>query len=429
MKRFLVVFLILAVAGGGLFAQALTFSGLVWSGVGILLNDHEDFEDPYFGVYSGRENAAARADLTTNFVTEDGDAGFRFLLRGQAQRHRNDMQTGANTFNDNGVWIVWYEAWLRFFGGMVEVRGGRLDSNGLFNPDGGVEAHMDNAGGAGVAVTVSPPQLPGFHARASVFPANNLFNGDTFEDARYNIGLRYELPGTANIIFNLRQGVGGRGTDAADQTDIGFGVHVLALRDLGFTRLNVDFAFLNLQAPENTNTLFQFGPRVDFVMGDIQAGTRIILQHALDGEDNDGYQPDFTFTAYARYLLFDGFIVPQLNFGINSGTPLRNVRSSIPRATGETYGLPGFGNPNDDFRANWDGVARGDWFAGQQRGFRQNAGNMAFGPSVQFRIGGRDSRALELGYSLQADLSDYEGSTDHLKTMNHLIYLDIRVAF
>jgi len=435
MKRFLVVFLILAVAGGGLFAQSLTFSGLVWSGIGILLNDHEDFEDPYFGAYSGRENAAARADLNVNFLTEDGQAGFRFQLRGQAQRHRDNMHTNHTSLGDNGVWINFYEAWVRVFD-LVEIRGGRLDFNGLFNPEGGVDNSFDNGGGAGMIATVNHPALPDLHARVGIFQ-DNLYNGRVLEDARYNLALRYNLPGTADIFFNLRQGARGAwgAGERAEQVDIGFGVRLYMLRDLGFTRMNVDFDFQNLLAPDDTMTLFRIGPRADFVMGDLQAGTRILLQHAIEGEDIKGYQPDFTFTAYARYLLMDGTVVPQLNFGINSGTSLRNVRESVPMRDGvpaaQAYGER-YGSGNDDFRSNWDGVWKGDWNmlnAAGGRGFMQGAGNMVIGPSVQYRIGGRDSRALEFGYSLQVDLTEYEGSTSHLKTMNHLIYLDIRVAF
>ena len=399
MKKLLVVWLIITAAGMG-FAQGLTFNGMVSGGIGFFKSDHENSE-LVIGHYNSSENVGIMAKLWADYTNSDSTAGARILFKTHAALDRDS--TGAADFL-----IDTYEGWLKFFNGIVEIRGGYMDYNELYNPYGGVEAHMYNAEGWGIFVNANP--FVGVNMRFGFFPTGGLGgNSSSPKEARYNLSLRYDLPGMAHIMLNAVR-------HQEDLYDIGFGVQIAALTGMvmGLNAVNLDFALLNILENQNANAGIQIGQRVDFELGSIGAGIRFMQLFVENRE------PDLTFGGYAQYAI--GTIVPRLNFGVNIGSPLRNSNNIGP-------------NVNEDFSggANYfDSINKGHYYElGSPRGFRTispsggqvDAGNLVLQPGVQFRITG--NQYIELAYTLQRDLSKPKGA----RTMNNLFSIEYKLEF
>ena len=113
MKRILILFLVLAVAGG-LFAQSLTWSGGVVGGLAMTLADGAD--DPAFGTGSGYTLTNGNNRLRANgvYANADGTAGGRFRLQAQ----------GDPTNWALSVPYAW--GWMTFSDGFLKVLGGRI---------------------------------------------------------------------------------------------------------------------------------------------------------------------------------------------------------------------------------------------------------------------------------------------------------------
>ena len=381
MKKALVFLLILAVAGG-LFAQDITFSGQVWSGLGLLINDMDD-SDPMFGVYSVRENFAARGQLRTDYLNEQGNAGAWFILRGQADA---DGEGGA------AVAVPAAEAFYYGFDGMVKLVGGILDS-GMGTP-GGIDTSFDNGGGTGAYVNIEP--MSGLDLRFGT-GADNLFAGSRMIDARYNATARFEVPNLLSIIGLFMN-------KEEDNTNFALGANLLLLEPLGFSRLGVDAAFEDLQNDDGMTV--KIGQRIEYGLGPLGIEFRA-LQQLLMGDlaDGDDYAPDLTFYGHIQYQV--GNWIPRLAAGFNIGTGLRSPEVVV--------------GGDNQYRANWDGFAKG--------GFTDGASNFYISPNVEFRFNNDDKTALQFGYILQLDLSDGAEAGPNRRTMNNVIYLDYRLEF
>jgi len=391
MKKALVVLLILAVAGGA-FAQ-ITWTGDVMGGMGVLITDKKD-SDPSLGNYRAGDNFTARVNVTGNYVSPEGTAGARIILRGQADRDKANMSTP-------GVFPTVYEAWFKMLNNMITVYGGKLDSGGNYGTGGGVDTSFDIGAGEGMFIDVVP--FSGLGIRAGVYPSF-LVDEKTFGEARYNFGVYYQIDDFIKVAANLVQGRNSDGVNRWERTDAAVGVNLFLLRPL-INNINIDAAFLNLQQAQGTNGKYmtiQIGEKVDLAMGDLGAGIRFQQQFRMyDGNTPNGIGPDLSFLAYLQYALMNNTIVPRLDAGFNLGTGLRQEVNEI--------------------RPNWDGLNRS--------GFSDKGSNLVIGPSAEFRFAGASNRNIKIGYTLQMDLSDGAEATAERKTMNNLIYVDYRVSF
>ena len=361
MKKFLVVLLILAVAGGA-FAQ-LTFNGNVRGGLGIQFTDVKD-SNPLLRQYSTREDFNTRFELTGAYTHADGNAGFNARLRFMNPYHGDAYAFAGVVFNRA-------EAWFKMLDGMVEIRGGYVDNEGVFGTGGGVGTALgSNVGGLGMQFNVAP--MDGLRLRAVVAaaPGNaaaNLLTVSGLElwKASYRFGAEYSLPNLVTVVVLFQ--------NTNKVTNLGAGFKILALKDMGITMLNIDAAFNDLQKDSGRMTI-QIGQRVEYAAGDLSLGIRFQQQLRLfDGTTPPSYAPDLNFTGFVQYVL-NGTIVPRLDVGFNVGT-----------------------NASGNLRiAGQDVVNRG--------GFTKDAMSLGIAPSVQFRFP-NSSHHIDLAYSLKVDLS------------------------
>jgi len=120
MKRVLVVFLLLVLAGGGLFAQTWGWSGAFYSGLGMFKLDGQD--DPAFGLYSPDLGIdGMRAQLQANYTNADGNAGARLRLRAQGTPENWPNSQAANVLGFRAAF-----GWFTLADGFVKILGGRI---------------------------------------------------------------------------------------------------------------------------------------------------------------------------------------------------------------------------------------------------------------------------------------------------------------
>ena len=106
MKKALVILILLAFVGGGLFAQTVNIQGQFETGIGVLVLEAED--DPTFGLHAPTSAAnGVRTQLLFTYTNAEGNAGFLARFRGHP----------APTWNRA-------YGWAKFMDGMVEARGG-----------------------------------------------------------------------------------------------------------------------------------------------------------------------------------------------------------------------------------------------------------------------------------------------------------------
>jgi hypothetical protein len=128
MKKALIVLLILAIAGG-LFAQELTFSGAVKTGLKITADD----------VNNGQ-------DIGVSFYNDDAGKALRFDLNGAYTNNNYGVVFGLRTDVNNGFGVNVHNAygWFSFVDGIIKVSGGIID-DGPWNT-GGLEDYNDVKG-------------------------------------------------------------------------------------------------------------------------------------------------------------------------------------------------------------------------------------------------------------------------------------------
>ena len=115
MKKALVILILLAFVGGGLFAQTVAVSGNLEAGIGVISREAED--EPVYGIVSPTAWVdGQRSQLQFTAANEEGTAGMLLRLRYDA------FPGSASLAIHRGY------AWLKFFDGMLEVRGGRNET-------------------------------------------------------------------------------------------------------------------------------------------------------------------------------------------------------------------------------------------------------------------------------------------------------------
>ncbi|MCL2831600.1 MAG: hypothetical protein FWD78_00385 [Treponema sp.] len=381
MKKALVILLILAVAGG-VFAQ-VTFTGHIRGGLGVVLTDADGW-DPAIGVRDVSQTFGTRVDLQAAWQNADGIAGFKVLLRGIT--HTINMEGMGFTAVSSGLGIFphLYQGWFKAFNGMLYVVGGKVDEGGTMQTAGGIDTNLNNRTGTGMYVAVLP--MPGLEFNVSIFPQRlvawtygaNAVEDNGFATANYSFGVRYLVTDIVDIIGLGQSAVSGT-TPAANDLDKPFNAalafKVLALKSMGFSTFNLDFAFNDLTKVAAAKFMtIQLGQKIEYTAGDLLAGIRFMQQLRLYDNEPTTYSPDLTFTGYVQYLV-NGNILPRLDAGFNVGTGVQT---------------------NGELRGQWDGTNKG--------GFTKDRMNFVMMPSVQFRFGSAN-QYIQLGYTLQMDLS------------------------
>ena len=125
MKKALVILILLALVGGGLFAQTLTVATNIEGGFAVVENGADEMSfsgvAPDFGWVNG---AVARFQF--DYVNAQGNAGYRLRF-----------QTNAANAGAWNAGLLMHNAWgwIRLFDNMVEFRGGRIWEDQLSSND------------------------------------------------------------------------------------------------------------------------------------------------------------------------------------------------------------------------------------------------------------------------------------------------------
>ena len=197
MKKILVALVVLALAGGGAFAQGWTFNGLVNGGLGLFFFDDADHQ--YVAPINSTPANGFRTQLQANFVNNDGNAGMRFRLRAQG----NEPSNAANP-ND---FVHFAFGWMSF--DMVTVYGGLVDV-GYFNS---LDRMFDDGNGQGLGLLAVLQPMDGLTLGFGAFsggPAGGA-NGVTLiaDDSnlvKATVSFVYEMPDFLRFTGSFRTG-------------------------------------------------------------------------------------------------------------------------------------------------------------------------------------------------------------------------------
>jgi hypothetical protein len=153
MKKALVVLLILAVAGGA-FAQGLTFTGELKSGLGIVYD-------------SVGETAYLEA------FTKDGEQPFQFRLHAAYANAEDTAGLKVRLQQRTGTPTIDYAfGYLKAFSNILTVQGGKVD-DGTFNSGGGI-LDADSGEGVGANLLINP--IDNLVIGLGAYAADNLTN-------------------------------------------------------------------------------------------------------------------------------------------------------------------------------------------------------------------------------------------------------------
>ena len=369
MKKVLVVLLILAVAGGA-FAQELKFNGTVRGGLSVIFTNN-DADDVVLRQWNTREGYNSRFQLTGAYTNAAGNAGFNTTLRW------NNIMSG-DPFDFSQA-IPRAEAWFKILDGMIEIRGGYVDNETVFNTNGGWGSALGSGvGGLGMQFNVNP--INGLNLRFVVAPGNSATSnspGVAIWKASYRFGAVYTMADvfTASALFR----------HTYQTTDLGLGVRILALKSAGFSILGVDFGMENLGQKGASGSDFMtlhIGERIEWASGDLTIGGRFKQSFRLGGTGTYADKPDLTFSAFGQYVIKQ--IVPRLEVGFNIGQGI----ASNPR-TGSYDAALGF------------------------NGYKKDTMNLSISPTVQFRLPDANSY-IDLSYVLQAGFNP-SGTKNNLR--------------
>ena len=189
MKKALVVFILLAFAGSGLFAQTFTWNGFIDGGIAAMNLGAE--EEWTFGVVSPHQAGnGSRARLNWAFTNAQANAGF--FVRVQAQG-------ASGNFAENPMELHRAYGWVKLFNDMVELRGGRIWDDFMWadEPFGWGYSTWGTAFGINAHVRPTDMITIALGARS----ANRLGDFADFESGALGLwgGIGFDLPGTAIV--------------------------------------------------------------------------------------------------------------------------------------------------------------------------------------------------------------------------------------
>ena len=361
MKKFLVVLLILAVAGGA-FAQ-LTLTGNVTGGVQTLL----DFDKETYYLNGRPNDGAFRMQLNGAYTNADKTSGANFQLR---------FNQGGLSAMGNDVLGPTIESAYGWFKPMdiITIYAGRNGVGGFGTPA-SVDVSNGVIGDARLGLSIKLEPMDGLVVGFTVNPG--ILGNEAIWRALYKFGMTYTMPDLVKIVAN--------GSVNNGRINVAAGFDILALKDMGITKLAVDAALEGLNYFDN-NGLFQLGQTVTYASGDISATLRSTQLLPLGA--NSATDKGMVIRIHATGSYTMGDIVPSLGVGfvMNGGTSITDHRS-------------------------WNGLASA---------YAKDTNGLIINPQVQFKIGGG---TIDFGYSAMVQMHD---TNDHFKNS---IYVNFNRAF
>jgi hypothetical protein len=375
MKKALVVFLILAVAGG-LFAQTVTWSGSANTGIAFGFTDEEG-NKPLVDFVRNRGEHGARGDISVAFRSA-ADAPYGTYGADVGIRVRE------NFFADGGLsalpiqaLVFWQPSSLLY----LQIGNGGPNPYGTM---GGLGQNLGIMDSEGLKIRITPGGGLDIGAQAFYGYSTPV---TVFENMNYAIGVKYSSS-PVDVAANARYYAENKDDSTKEKFRFGAGVNFKGLSGLGLTKLAVDVATRNLSTD---NFYLGIGEAVDFAAGDLSltggfqqylwmgTGSKDVIPMRFHAGISYKVSPIVTIGAEGRYLL--------------GAHPAFNWRNA-----GEVGGVDSV----DAFSA-------------------KNVAGLGISPQITFNVG----PTINVGYNLQMDMSDPKPA----RSMQHLIYGTVAISF
>jgi len=279
MKKVLIALLALAVAGG-LFAQSLSFSGDI--STGLFFHFGDSFDDPMVEL-DNDDDAAAKIEFGIGY-----DAGNWGASIGMSAVKGNYKDDYGNVVDPKDEPLHFYDAhgWIRFID-IIKVSAGLIDP-GVWNTGGWVDRNLSSGGG--VRVEVEP--IDGLNLGAK-FGFATPWGPDTIQDFFQETAFGFSFDGGA---FELSAAAklyseATTGGDMDMEATAGFGFY-----GLDIVSIYLGAAFEDLLGDADVTTLI--GLNLDFDLGALGAGLEVGLTMV------DGLQ--------------EAYVCPSVSFGVNN---------------------------------------------------------------------------------------------------------------
>jgi hypothetical protein len=385
MKKALVVFLILAVAGG-LFAQTLKLSGSVQTGLAVGFTDEDgDAGEPKIAFIRNRGEQGIRGDLNAVFTSAD-DAAYGKFGANLSFRLRETTFLGSDSVApQNAPTInVWWQP-----NSFVWIQVGSGGPN-PYNTMGGLGRELNVLDNQGLKIRLTPIAGldVGLHAFYGAGGAGNVL----VKNMNYGLGAKYTVSGLVAV-----DGVFRYYTEVKDYTkfQLGVGANFLGLSNLGFTKLAVDFGLYDNDTDKDNNFM-GIGEAVGFTTGGLTLGVGA-QQFIYNGKGDVELSMPMRFQAEVSYK-----VTPIITVGIEG----RYYMGAKPNWGGNQW------RNATDMGVDWENAAM---FAGK------DLSALGVSPRVTFNVGPE----IVIGYNLQKDMS--KDASGH--TQNNLIYVGTNVSF
>jgi len=377
MKKALVVFLILAVAGG-LFAE-FSFSGHAQTGIGFGWDDTD--ADGTLGLIRNRGESGLRIGFTFSGKVATEDYG---TFSGSLGLRHSVNQFGGDS---NGYSLVYFEdprlTWV-VPGSLGLTLGIGTGGPGGTTTPGDIDTNLTAGEGQGLAAQLKP--ITGLTLAASAIFGRPQ---TTLDKVVYAFGAKYSLVDLLDIAANVNYD---QTKDDKEKINFAAGVSILPIvKPLGFTALAFDFRTNNGFGGDNSD--IGIGERIGFAAGDLSLllRARQLLWMGKDDDKKHDFIP-------MHFYLEAGYKVSGL---VKVGIDGKYIIGSKPAF---------------NFRNAWEM---------NHAGWTKDAAGLGISPYVAFSVGGP---TITLGYNLQKDMSD-PAPLSGTRSMQHLIYGQIHLSF
>jgi hypothetical protein len=379
MKKALVVFLILAVAGG-LFAQ-ISWSGSVETGLGIGF-DNKDDSKPLVDYVRDRGDNGLRADLNASYTGGGDDDpygkwGVGLGVRAQVNKF-TDGESYALSANDGNVW--WQPNSIFY---LAIGAGANKD---VYGTPGGLGFKQSIHDADGLKIQLIP--MAGLSIGAHAFYGKTLKN---LADMNIGLGVNYSMPSLLTIIANFRY----KPDQTDNKFDVGAGANFLALSAVGLTKLAADVGTYNFG--DDSKFFIGIGESITFkALENLLTLDLAGQQYIWMGKDSKDFIP-------MRYRFGLSYVIDKI-------TPAIQVQYAMGSVPAWNY------RAANDSLTGWGGTAQFD---------QKDLNALGVSPQITFNFG----PTLVLGYNLQMDMSKDKPSTAAGKTMQHMIYGTVAISY
>jgi len=416
MKKALVVFLILAVAGG-LFAE-VSFSGSVETGIAIGFTDQKEGNDTQLGE-DGKPIAADKAVI--DFIQNRGDHGMRARINASASGENDFGTYGASLALgvESGLWKgmgTWFDSWYLWWepSALLNLRigkGGQYDFGSLAG-----SGNLVRTWEPGLYILSKP--IDNLQIGGQVFyGADHNNSSGILDELRYGLGVKYSLPSLLDINAQLQ----------ARTKDDPLGLYFIAgAKFNGVPGLGIAAELGGYDFNNSKNNAISIGEKIDFSTGGLSLSARAQQLLAMGTELDDSFMP----------MLFHGEIGYKVSDVVSVGVQGRYLIGKGPNWNWRNAGELGNFDIHDFVPSK--GVFDKD----------NKAKALGISPEINFSLGGP---SIKLGYNLQMDMSDgasgdpkkvTSSTTDEetgitttkewwvpSKSLQHLIYVQFNVSF